>query len=51
MSQPKRAARFRLSVESLEARDVPTATPFLVPTNPSVATTAIITTGDNVGTY
>src|SRR5262249_21784077 len=37
--------------EALEARDVPTATPFLVPTTPSVSTTAILTTGDNVGTY
>src|SRR5262245_2215416 len=40
-----------LTIQTLEARDVPTATPFLVPTNPSVSTTAIITTGDNVGTY
>src|SRR5262245_10552116 len=43
--------RVQLSMTSLELRDVPTATPFLVPTNPSVSTTAIITTGDNVGTY
>src|SRR5262245_7164422 len=47
----RRAPRSTLSLEALEARDVPTATPFLVPTNPSVSFAAIITTGDNVGTY
>src|SRR5262249_8914397 len=47
----RRAARSVLSVEALEPRELPTATPFLVPTTPSVSTTAIITTGDNVGTY
>src|SRR5262245_8784941 len=49
---PRRSPRsLRPAVEAFEARDVPTATPFLVPTNPSVSATAIITTGDNVGTY
>src|SRR5262245_42949741 len=47
----RRACRPTLLVEALEARDVPTATPFLLPTNPSVSTTAIITVGDSVGTY
>src|SRR5262245_47168592 len=40
-----------LTIQTLEDRAVPTATPFLLSTNPSVSTTAIITTGDNIGTY
>src|SRR5262245_20918356 len=50
---PARRSRksLRPALETFEARAVPTATPFLVPTNPSVHTTGTITTADNVGTY
>src|SRR5262245_32592435 len=37
-----------LSVELLEAREVPTATPYLLPVDPSVTTRAILTVGDVV---
>lgn len=46
-----KARRTALAVESLEPRDVPTATPYLIPTHTAVSTTAIITAGDTVGTY
>src|SRR5262249_15623301 len=38
----------RPTVESLEARDVPTATPYIVPVVPGVTTQAILTVGDTV---
>ena len=38
--------RRALSLEGLEAREVPTASPYLVPANPSVATQTILTVGD-----
>src|SRR5262245_45357513 len=51
-TSPRRSARpARPCVETLEAREVLTASPYLVPTSPSVSTTAILTTGDSVGTY
>src|SRR5262245_10188949 len=43
--------RPRLHLQSLEAREVPTATPYIVPTDPAVATQAILTVGDSVGGY
>src|SRR5262245_16559601 len=41
----------RLAVEALEAREVLTASPYVVPVNPAVTTQAILTVGDSVGTY
>ena len=38
----RRASRsVRLHVEALEAREVPTATPYILPVNPAVTTQAI----------
>src|SRR5262249_23613638 len=39
------ARRLQLRVETLESRAVPTASPYLVPTNPAVTTRAILTVG------
>lgn len=41
----------QLAVESLESRELMTATPYILPVNPAVATQAILTTGDSVGGY
>jgi phosphodiesterase/alkaline phosphatase D-like protein len=41
-------ARFRPTVESLETRDVPTATPYVLPVDPAVTTQSILTVGDTV---
>src|SRR5262245_56403173 len=41
----------RLSVEPLEARELLSATPYLVPTAAGVSFTPILTTGDTVGGY
>src|SRR5262245_13842745 len=45
------ARRLQLRVETLESRAVPTASPYLVPTNPAVTTRAILTVGDSIGGY
>lgn len=47
----RRQPRPALSLESLETREVPTATPYVVPTDPAVTTTAIATVGDSFGGY
>src|SRR5262245_11754256 len=48
----RRVARsVRLGVEALEARALPTATPYIVPVNPAVSTQALLTVGDSVGGY
>jgi hypothetical protein len=41
----------RLSVEHLESREVPTATPYILPTAAGVTTQSILTTGDSIGGY
>src|SRR5262245_9892810 len=41
----------QLALETLEARDVPTASPYLVPVNAAVSTQSILTVGDSVGGY
>src|SRR5262245_44134059 len=41
----------QLRVEALEAREVPTATAFVLPVNSAVATQAILRAGDSVGAY
>jgi len=46
--KPGRTNRSTLSVESLETRDVPTASPYVLPSNPAVTTQAIMTVGDSV---
>src|SRR5262245_12801299 len=54
-ARPKAARRavrpVRLAIEALEAREVLTASPYVVPANPAVATLAILTVGDSVGSY
>jgi hypothetical protein len=54
-ARPKAARRTggfaRLGVEALEAREVLSATPYLVPTAAGVDFTPILTTGDTVGSY
>src|SRR5262245_39369783 len=48
----RRVARsVRLGVEALEARELLTATPYIVPINPAVTTQALLTVGDSVGGY
>ncbi|MFO0797995.1 MAG: hypothetical protein U0804_10990 [Gemmataceae bacterium] len=42
----RRPTQSALSVESLEARDVPSVTPYVVPSNPAVSTVAIISAGE-----
>ena len=44
-------ARFRPIAEALESREVPSTTPYLVPTAPGVSFSTILTTGDTVGSY
>jgi len=41
----------RLRLQALEPRDVPTASPYVVPTDPAVSTRAILSVGDSVGGY
>src|SRR5262245_44840436 len=58
LSRPFRAARTRPvrraprtarpHVEALEARELLTATPYILPVNPAVMTQAILTVGDSV---
>jgi len=52
--------RARLTLQALDARDVPSAvvtgpsssaSPYLLPTNPAVSVTSILTTGDTLGSY
>src|SRR5262249_14485442 len=45
------AQRIQLGVETLEARTVPTASPYLVPANPAVTFQSILTVGDTVNGY
>src|SRR5262245_27414490 len=40
-----------LAVEALEARELLTASPYVVPVNPAVTTQALLTVGDTVGGY
>src|SRR5262245_3581167 len=44
----RRPARTTLSVETLETRVVPTASPYVLPVNSAVTTQAILTVGDSV---
>src|SRR5262245_1689837 len=41
----------RLSVEALEGREVPTASPYVLPVNSAVTIQSIITVGDSIGGY
>jgi Ca2+-binding RTX toxin-like protein len=50
-TQRNRLKGFKPVIEQLEAREVPTATPYLVPTAAGVEFTSILTTGDSVGSY
>ena len=49
MTKPLRSTR--LTVENLESREVPSASPYIIPTDVAVTTQAILTTGDSVGGY
>src|SRR5262245_10116110 len=46
-AQPRRS-RWMATIEQLEDRSVPSATPYVLPTTPGVETTAILTVGDSV---
>ncbi len=44
-------SRVQLALEALEARDVPTASPYVVPVNAAVSTQSILTVGDSIDGY